>query len=35
MDEELFKTATTEDRDETCPQCGVMSTYKKENYYFS
>ena len=34
-DAESFKTAEIKNRDETCPQCGVLSTYNKESYYFS
>lgn len=34
-DEESFKSATIENRNESCPKCGVMSTYNKESYYFS
>ena len=35
FDEESFKAASIENRNETCPQCGVMSTYNKEDYFFS
>ena len=33
-DEESFKIAEVQDRNETCSQCGSLSTYHKENYYF-
>jgi len=35
MDEQIFKTAAIENRNETCPKCGVISIYNKENYNFT
>ena len=34
MSEESFKTNTLSDNTESCPSCGKMSTYNKEDYFF-
>ena len=34
MNEESYKTATLTNNAESCPTCGEMSTYNKEDYFF-
>jgi Zn finger protein HypA/HybF involved in hydrogenase expression len=34
IDKISFETTTLSNHNEQCPQCGSMSTYNKEDYFF-